>query len=462
MTDAFSYNGEREAPEPVRQRQPVERRPAEPLRREANQDCEPGKGSICDWRPNKNASTAQQWFDAAKENNHKPLPLDKNCNYTVQYGDSLEGIASRRLGPQANRTAIDKEVNRIAEINKAAHPTLDCNKHYLRVGWKLKMDVCAQPAPEPPPPPPRPRVIERQPEIIYKDLPPRVIERQAPPIYRDLPPKVIYRESAPIYRDLPPQPMPPQPMPRPLAPPMRHDFGCNQGGADYCNRNIRPQFAPYGSQSYEDPNAWRYRNDRNRSFEGGQRQEYSVRDGRIPPRANDQYYVDPNQGDQRRRYRQERIEVVPELQRRQPLGQNFTQVPGDGRRDQRDQRDLRERMPAPLPVPMDQRQLRQGQTVIMNPGEQRERGRVPAMPAAQPQDAFRQPGPPGGVDRDQRLRSERPAAYVPERTAQPAAPPQPVRAQEAPAAKPHEQRPVANQGIRYKPEAVDPAEQAKR
>src|SRR5580658_6882427 len=58
--------------------------------------------SDCSWRPDLSYSTPKEkaWLQADKQLSAQPLNLDSNGMYTVQFGDSLSGIAARQLRGQ--------------------------------------------------------------------------------------------------------------------------------------------------------------------------------------------------------------------------------------------------------------------------------------------------------------------------------------------------------------------------
>lgn len=141
----------------------------------------PGEDSAaCNFKPDYELSTprARAWYEAMQQSRTQPLDFNQDGTYTVKFGDCLETIAERSIrmvGGPVNRDAINAQVNAIVEANHDRYKTLDCNRDYIRDGWKLKVPR-PQGRPEPPPvrvEPPPVRVEPPPPiEPPFNDRPP--------------------------------------------------------------------------------------------------------------------------------------------------------------------------------------------------------------------------------------------------------------------------------------------------
>lgn len=103
-----------------------------------------GGSSDCNWRPDYSYSSphARAWLAASKEQANQPINRDASGMYTVQFGDSLSGIAARELhdeGQTIDRSKINDEVGRIVKANDQHYQSLDCNKDLVKVGWQLQI-----------------------------------------------------------------------------------------------------------------------------------------------------------------------------------------------------------------------------------------------------------------------------------------------------------------------------------
>jgi hypothetical protein len=181
--------------------------------------------AICDWRPDPTLSTprARAWQAESEKRRHLPMEVNADCTYTVKWGDSLETVAERELrregiiNPSARQ--INAEVTAFVKANHGQYKTLDCNRDFIREGWKLHIPKCEEKAPvvEKPCPPP---VQEKPcpPPVQEKPCPPPVQERPCPPPVVEVPvpapqdfrppawfrPEPV-RECPPVYE----QPCPP-------------------------------------------------------------------------------------------------------------------------------------------------------------------------------------------------------------------------------------------------------------
>jgi hypothetical protein len=82
-------------------------------------------------------SRHEAWMDAMRSSLPQPLSLDSAGVYKVEFGDTLRTIAERLIhmrGEQATKKHIDKECDRLIQLNKDDHPSLQSNPKYLAAG----------------------------------------------------------------------------------------------------------------------------------------------------------------------------------------------------------------------------------------------------------------------------------------------------------------------------------------
>ncbi|HEY9772316.1 MAG TPA: LysM peptidoglycan-binding domain-containing protein [Planktothrix sp.] len=144
--------------------------------------------SDCSWRPDMSFSTARAkaWQQSDQQLAGQALQTDGNGMYTVQFGDSLSGIAKRYLQGQGNDTPskddIGNEVSQIVQDNHDRYQSLDCNTDLVKVGWKLVVggnggnDTASAPPPEQSAPPAPERPAPAQDTGNYPDGGPQVNE----------------------------------------------------------------------------------------------------------------------------------------------------------------------------------------------------------------------------------------------------------------------------------------------
>jgi hypothetical protein len=112
-------------------------------------------------------SRHEAWMDAMRSSLHQPLTLDSAGVYKVEFGDTLRTVAERLIymrGEQATKKHIDKECDRLIQLNKDDHPSLQSNPKYLAAGleyggeqaWHLRTtgrprteEVDQRPGPQP-------------------------------------------------------------------------------------------------------------------------------------------------------------------------------------------------------------------------------------------------------------------------------------------------------------------------
>jgi hypothetical protein len=134
-------------------------------------DCD--KSDHCSFTPEKDHDKplAKSWWDARGQLVGTAPEKDANCLYTVKFGDDLSTIAQRQLqaeGKAVNSHSLKDEEDKLIKLNDAQYKSLDCNRHYLQAGWRLKLtDDCAAPAPASAPveaaPAPAPAPVEAAP-----------------------------------------------------------------------------------------------------------------------------------------------------------------------------------------------------------------------------------------------------------------------------------------------------------
>jgi len=105
-----------------------------------------GSSSDCNWRPDYSYSSphARAWLQASRQQATHPIDRDSNGLYTVQFGDSLSGIAAREIRAEGHQGKIDQgqikeEVGRIVQANDQKYASLDCNKDLIKTGWQLEV-----------------------------------------------------------------------------------------------------------------------------------------------------------------------------------------------------------------------------------------------------------------------------------------------------------------------------------
>lgn len=157
----------------------------------------PEDSAACNFRPDYELSTprAQQWAKDSQVQRSKPLELDQNGMYQVQWGDSLSTVAERALkgqGAAVNKDSLRAMQDAIVEANHDRYKTLDCNRDFMSEKWKLKI-----PCPKQEEPP-----VKEQPPVTYEPpvrIEPRPVEPEYP-VRRPCPP-----EERPMPRPMPPQ-----------------------------------------------------------------------------------------------------------------------------------------------------------------------------------------------------------------------------------------------------------------
>jgi len=94
------------------------------------------------WHPDPNLSSAVPWEKQAANLSSKPII---GGTYTVQFGDSMYGIAERTLQGQGNPTPtapeITQEESYLVKLNDKNYQTLDSNPDLIHGGWKLDTNV---------------------------------------------------------------------------------------------------------------------------------------------------------------------------------------------------------------------------------------------------------------------------------------------------------------------------------
>jgi hypothetical protein len=148
----------------------------------ATDNCD--KSTACTFTPTTDKEKSKPWWDARGQLVGTAPEKDANCLYKVQFGDDLSTIAQRQLhaeGKAVNAASLKAEEDKLVKLNDAQYKSLDCNRHYLQVGWKLQLtDNCATTPPAPveaaPAPAPAP------PARVEAPLPP------PPPVEATLPP----------------------------------------------------------------------------------------------------------------------------------------------------------------------------------------------------------------------------------------------------------------------------------
>jgi hypothetical protein len=159
----------------------------------AGADCE--KSTACSFTPTTDRDKSKPWWDARAQIVGTAPDKDANCLYKVQFGDDLSTIAQRQLhaeGKAVNRDSLKAEEDKLVKLNDAQYKSLDCNKHYLQAGWRLKLtdDCAATPAPAPvekaPLPAPAPNSDKTAPPArVEAPLPPPArVEAPLPPAGR--------------------------------------------------------------------------------------------------------------------------------------------------------------------------------------------------------------------------------------------------------------------------------------
>jgi len=104
---------------------------------------------VNNWHPDYSLSSdsAKQWFAQSQQQRNKPLQLDQNGDYVVQYGDDLSTIASRELqntGKGVNAQSVRDETANLIALNDANFPSLDKNADLIKTGWKLHIENVQQ------------------------------------------------------------------------------------------------------------------------------------------------------------------------------------------------------------------------------------------------------------------------------------------------------------------------------
>jgi hypothetical protein len=132
------------------------------------------------WQPDYDMShpAVQKWHADAIKHASDPLDIDCHGMITVHNPDCLEELARKALiqvdhkgeaGYKPKYQEILDEEQKFIDANKAAHPTIDCNKHFIGEGWQLRVpgapDNCGPTETERrTPPPPAHREPERRTE----------------------------------------------------------------------------------------------------------------------------------------------------------------------------------------------------------------------------------------------------------------------------------------------------------
>ena len=130
------------------------------------------KNTAYSFTPTTDHEKSKAWWDARGQIVGRSPEKDPNCLYKVQFGDDLSTIAQRQLqaeGKAVNSAALKAEEDKLVKLNDAQYKSLDCNRHYLQAGWRLKLtdDCAATPAPGrvEAAPLPAPAAVEAHPQL---------------------------------------------------------------------------------------------------------------------------------------------------------------------------------------------------------------------------------------------------------------------------------------------------------